>query len=605
MRNRAFMRLGSIIGLTSLGLAALGVACDSGRPDEPVPRARISQHQEQTYSIELRVPATVVPFAPVLVASERMKIGADAVIDPADGDGAPVVALGNDLFRVEPGAALNDVWSRGPLDLRDGTHVGGTIHAAELSTGHDVTLDGQYDFDPVFEPEVKLGWQVTYPEVSGAAVHLEPGQTSVLPPGRYASARTARDATLKLTSGSYYFDQGLELDSQGVLELDQSGGAVAVYANRVHFRGSVHTTTADRPNLLIAALGNEPVFVESSYDGALLAPRGSIVLRHVEGGHSGYFAAKEIEVDARAQVHYRLPRAVLEVAGIDPDECLSVGALPAPDEVPVGEVVQIESTSCQAACNPKALCSGHGTCVAGGTEGGITCDCEAGWTGAECEVPELVVPTSTGPAPPLTGSGPAEERVDAFMDWILRARVAEIPKALERTFAVHGDETLGAALVTRFNAVRDSDAMEALMVLSVLGEIRTDAGYDLFVSVLAEPLPPPSEGHGENPERGRLLGYQIKAVHGIGYLFTPAADAKLLELADQHEAQVVRAQAIRTYTFRQGNGARDIARAAARPEEQWFVDRFENRDLDSGKTFDERLEEFTTKHPDLVQPAQP
>lgn len=202
MRKRAFMRLGSIIGLTSLGLAALGVACDSGRPDEPEPRSRISQHLEQTYTIELRVPPGLVTFSPVLTASERMKIGADAVIDLVDdGVGAPVVARGSDVFRVEPGALLNDVWSRGPLDLRDRTHVRGTIHAAELSTGHDVTLDGQYDFEPVFEPSTTLGWQVTYPHVSGPALHLEPDQTVVLPPGRYASARIPRGASLRLSDG--------------------------------------------------------------------------------------------------------------------------------------------------------------------------------------------------------------------------------------------------------------------------------------------------------------------------------------------------------------------------------------------------------------------
>ncbi len=262
------------------------------------------------------------------------------------------------------------------------------------------------------------------------------------------------------------------------------------------------------------------------------------------------------------------------------------------------ENVVVQQNSCRSECNPKADCSGHGTCSEGATTGEVSCACAAGFAGAACERPDFELPTTNGPAPSLTGSETAEVRVGRFLEWVTYATNADLGKAVAKIYEVHGDAALGTELVNRFNAARNVDASRALMILSVLGEMRTAPGRKLFKRLLAEPVPAPS-GAEHDVVRERLLGYQIKAVHGLGYLFSGAADQELLHLAGSHPQRVIRAAAIRTYVFNQGDAARETARAAAKPGEEWFADRFENRNMNSGTTFDERLQEFEAKHPEL------
>ncbi len=263
------------------------------------------------------------------------------------------------------------------------------------------------------------------------------------------------------------------------------------------------------------------------------------------------------------------------------------------------ENVVVQANSCRSECHLARTCSGHGTCVEGDELGETSCQCQPGYAGAACDQIELNLPTTNGPAPSLTGPGTVAQRIDTFIAWLRGATLGDLGSATQQIYAVHGDAALGSELVARFRAARSVDSSRALLILSLLGEMRTEPGHELFEELLAEPVPPATPE--TQASRGTQLAYQAKAVHGIGYLFTAAANQQLLDLAGAHPERLIRAEAIRTYAFNQGDAARETARAAARPEEQWFADRFENRDLDSGKTFDQRQAEFAAKHPELVQ----
>jgi hypothetical protein len=104
--------------------------------------------------------------------------------------------------------------------------------------------------------------------------------------------------------------------------LKQERGPIVIYADSVQLRGGfVSSVVSAPPDLLIATIGSQTIFVEQPYDGALLAPFGGIVLRNVAAGHRGYFAAKTVEVDAGAKVRYRAPFPLLVPGVPEPDDC--------------------------------------------------------------------------------------------------------------------------------------------------------------------------------------------------------------------------------------------------------------------------------------------
>lgn len=311
-----------------VGVLAL-TACGRSKFDDTDTSRTLRQAVQVEHTVTLEVPQSLSVLAPALAASERLGIGAGAEIDHVDG-GAPVSSLGTEVLRVEPDAVLNDVWSRGPVDLRDRVRVRGSIHAPNVTVGEGVTLGGGHENDAIFDPPTSLSWQVTYPEQGSPGIDLAPNQTGELAPGRYlGTVRVASGAKLRLQSGVYYLDQTLQLEAQAILELNQSHGPIIIYVDSVQLRGAIISSTGDTPDLLIVALGSQTVFVERSYDGALLAPFASMVLRDVPGGHTGYFAAKTLDVDAGAKVKYRAPLALLAAADLDPSDCSALIPRPA------------------------------------------------------------------------------------------------------------------------------------------------------------------------------------------------------------------------------------------------------------------------------------
>jgi len=256
------------------------------------------------------------PLAPVLESAGSLVVGASAKVNPS----APVVAMGaTGTTRVEPSATLNDLWSRGPVDLRDRVTINGFVHAKTLTLGNGVNLDpAKTDRAPVFDPVSTLSWTVTFPTTTPTDAILKGPDKVTLPPGYYGQVQlipvNGVAPELTLQSGTYYID-ALTLNTSGKVKLDQSQGSIFIYvAQVVAFIPSFSTIDGSVPDLFVGYTGTSPLFVETNYRGALVAPNATVTVRSVGTPHSGFFAGKNVEVDANALVNYAFPNTVVGAA---------------------------------------------------------------------------------------------------------------------------------------------------------------------------------------------------------------------------------------------------------------------------------------------------
>jgi hypothetical protein len=156
-----------------------------------------------------------------------------------------------------------------------------------------------------------------------------------------------------------------------------------------------------------------------------------------------------------------------------------------------------------------------------------------------------------------------------------------------------------------FNA-QNTDHTRALLVLSLLGEMRSELGADCLYNFLWQPLPDTgtiSEG-GEIVERTSLSMLEAKAVEGIAYLRNPVADQMVLEAVAAHPSRNVRASAIDAFKWNHGDSSQVIQTLLGyvRPDELIFVDRIRRESGETLDTFDAKLAQYLAQHPEVVPP---
>jgi hypothetical protein len=267
-------------------------------------------------TVTLSTPTGVSPIAPTMLGSDLVQLGARAEVVSGT-----AISMGTTGLDAEPDALLNDTWSRGPAVLKDRVHVRGTLHARTLTPGNSVVITTR-DATPAFDPASVLAWKVNYPAGTASNVTLNAQQSQPLAPGKYGTVSLNSPSTLTLTTGTYYLT-ALNVQSSSVVRLDQKHGPIVIYVtDGVVLRGSfVPVAGTAPPDLLIVYLGTAPIFVESLFSGAIIAPFAQMTLRSVTGVHSGYFAAKQSILDAGARVTYRAPLAVVGAANPPGDRC--------------------------------------------------------------------------------------------------------------------------------------------------------------------------------------------------------------------------------------------------------------------------------------------
>lgn len=320
-RRPTWRELCNVVGLA---LATLVVGCSD--PSENVSMAR--QNLVPT-RISITTPNAVAPTAPVLVGANSLRLGAASEIT----SGA-VAAMGTGGVWAEPDAILNETWSRGTATLRDRVRIRTTLHARTRTLGSNVIVP-TWDKNPALDPPQVLSWDVTYPSAGGPDFTLNSGAVGWMSPDRWGTVNVNSQATLTFETGTYYLT-ALNLQSGATLKLDQARGPVIVYvSNTLAFRGTVVPAAGvagTQPDWLLGYLGTSPIYVESRFSGALVAPFTSLTLRSVTSTHTGYFFANQVVLDAGARVKYQPPTALVRVAGPTGASCRDLLAGSVPEE---------------------------------------------------------------------------------------------------------------------------------------------------------------------------------------------------------------------------------------------------------------------------------
>jgi hypothetical protein len=270
----------------------------------------------------LTAPKGMSVLAPALESSTTLYFGAFSQVARS----APVVAM-NGTTETQPDVQLNDIWSRGATTLRDRTKIFGVVHTPSIAPNSITLPASQKDLSPVFDPVSSLSWSVTYPDTTPKTVQLDPPNKLTIDPGPFSTIQLnpvtlgGQGAELTLKSGTYYIGT-LTLDSYSKVWLDQSNGPVIIYASTVNaFRGTFASLDGKPPNLFVGYLGTSALFLETQFNGAFVAPYAPITLRTVAGGHTGFFAAKAVTLDANAIVNYRPPNLIPVVAKVPQQTC--------------------------------------------------------------------------------------------------------------------------------------------------------------------------------------------------------------------------------------------------------------------------------------------
>jgi len=307
-----------------LGWAGLGCTAKSGESSGEVNQAVV-----QDFVISVRAPKGVAATKPVILATTSLSLTPQSSVALPPSAPAPVVALGAAAQSVVgPDAKVGELWSRGPVDLRDRVTVQGKLHAAVVTLGNQVTVSGGFDRAPVFDPLNEVSWKVQWPTGAGPLVSLQPGATSAISPGLFGSVHVASGARLTLSSGTYYLSE-LVLEPQSVIELNQAAGPVTVYsAQRLIYRGTTVVTGGGTPDWLVGVLGQEDTVIEAAFTGALLVPNARLTLRGPGSPtlFTGFFFGKSVEVSPLVTVRYQAPNVILGAAGLGVGQCAALVA---------------------------------------------------------------------------------------------------------------------------------------------------------------------------------------------------------------------------------------------------------------------------------------
>lgn len=172
--------------------------------------------------------------------------------------------------------------------------------------------------------------------------------------------------------------------------------------------------------------------------------------------------------------------------------------------------------------------------------------------------------------------------------------------------ATDNKEIAGALCEEAYRAQR-VDHSRALVVLSILGELRNPSGEDCLRRFVNLPFPTSGTrtSEGEIVEQTALATLQAKAIDGLAYLDTKSAEEEVLLQVQKHPSIIVRAEAISAYLWNHRDSpdkARSVLSRYVRKGEQIYLDRVQRDEGEKAESFNRKLEYYLKAHPEAVPP---
>ena len=210
-------------------------------------------------------------------------------------------------------------------------------------------------------------------------------------------------------------------------------------------------------------------------------------------------------------------------------------------------------------------------------------------------------------APPLTGTGDeAKKSTLAFIDWAASSTATDSEVVRKVLADARDNPDVVKAMCGEISNSQTMNHTRALVILSLLGEMRSNFAEECLIRFVSQPLPEKGTVvEGEILEQTALAVLQAKAVDGLAYLGTPKATEVVLKTVAEHPSRIVRAEAITAYLWNQRDAAeaRKTLERFVRKDERVFLDRVQRNTGETAESFNPKLEAYLKAHPELLPPT--
>lgn len=109
---------------------------------------------------------------------------------------------------------------------------------------------------------------------------------------------------LTVPSGTYFVDH-LDIEPNAKIRTSTAAGPVVIYVSTsLIFRGSVTDSNDAAPQFLLIYTGASPIYIESSFTGALVAPNSSVHLQAARpAGHTAFIYGNQLTAEPDTILH--------------------------------------------------------------------------------------------------------------------------------------------------------------------------------------------------------------------------------------------------------------------------------------------------------------
>lgn len=197
------------------------------------------------------------------------------------------------------------------------------------------------------------------------------------------------------------------------------------------------------------------------------------------------------------------------------------------------------------------------------------------------------------------------ENLDQFITQAGRSTKSTDEQIRQEIHKAQSDTLVLDGLIGRFQKTRETEYSRALIILSIIGEMKSPRTIPFFENLLDEETDQPTENKFEYLSKRDLLEMlQSSAIRSLAYLQTQNADSIVLNYLQWHPAIAVRTAGIDAYLYNHGDTeeAKGTLRSILNEEDWVYLDRVRKSSVVSDEQFNLGLEQFYEKNPEQVAP---